>query len=577
MVRTTCKALCLFLLLFILAAVNPVFSQETVKIIGKVLDAKTSHPIAFASIGMLGKPMGTVTNGDGKFEFNVPSSMLRDTMIVSNLGYFSYKVAVKDIKNTKSFFILLKTKVYDIKEVVITTEGTDAYEIVKRACDSLKRNLSSVPYISEGFYREYISENGKWSRAIETALSVYCDGKQYIGDYFFPIRMNGIRFSKNFLSEFVQSENYNQVSLFMTSTLDVKRFTMALTNMQFKVDSMIYLDNQLIWAISAKPEKTKEKTYYRYDYQMDPNSGKVMKVKTKCTFEVDKNTDHFYEYKYFITDGDFAFVKVSYRDTSYRPVVRDELKTYTGLFISYNTTRKSLEFAKYNNHWYPKYLSEYKEINYYKKKDSALYINVVKESDFLINAYQTELVTEIPKALEIKMFKDVYNQGFVYDKFFWNKYNKIADDNLRREVFADLRLAELERDSTKVLLYIALRDSLDQARSQSSNVALFGRRDTTATDVNEAFVEDLFFKVQLMAGKSDLQEHDPQFKGLRGVEKHQHDGIFKYTYGNEGSLNDALMLQKQLLRMGFMGAFIVPYYKGERITLDEGVEILNSR
>lgn len=563
----------LFALLILM--LSPATAQENLVISGKVLDAQTSRPIAFASIGILGKPLGTVTNTDGRYEFIVPRTMMKDTLFVSNLGYFNFKVALRDIKNTRNFYILLKTRVYNIKEVVITPEGSDARRIVQQAVDSLKRNLSSVPYISEGFYREYIRENGRWSRAIETALSVYCDGKQYIGDYFYPVRLNGIRFSRNFLSPIVQSENYNQISLFMTSTLDVKRFVMDMDNMKFAVDSLIYLDKQMIWVISARPAKIREKAYYHDEFKLDPNTGKVARVKVKTVHEVEKNTDFYYEYHYFITDGDFAFVKVNYRDTTYSPMLRDELKTYTGLYISYATTRRSLEFGKFNQLWYPKYVSEYKQINYFKKKDSNLFINVVKHADFMINGYQTELVTEIPKSQEIKRFKDVYNQGFVYDKLFWDKYNKIADDQLRREVFTDLKLSELQRDSSRYELYLAMLDSLTQARARASDSAL----DVPERPEEEAgpSVPDLFFKVQIMAGKSDLNPYDPQFKGLRGVEKHFHDGLFKYTYGNESSLEDALMIQKQLLGMGFMGAFIVSYYKGERITLDKAVEILNSR
>jgi len=183
--------------------------------------------------------------------------------------------------------------------------------------------LNPLPFISEGFYREYISENGSWARAIEAALSVYCDGKQYIGDYFYPTRLNGMRFSKNFLSAFVQSENYNQISLFMTSNMDVKRYTMSLNSMKFRVDSMIYLDDKLIWVISGKPEKTKMKAYYRTEYKMDPNTGKIVKLKVKDTYEVEKNSDYFFQYRYYITDGDFAFVKVTYSDTAYRPMIRD--------------------------------------------------------------------------------------------------------------------------------------------------------------------------------------------------------------------------------------------------------------
>ncbi len=553
------------------------FAQDNVTLKGKVLDASTSQPLAFASMGILGKPVGTVTNSDGRFEFNFSRKMMNDTLTVSTLGYFTYKICLKDIKNTNNFFILLEPRVYNIKEVVITPDGTDAYEIVMKACDSLKRNFPNQPYISDGFYREYIQENGSWARAIEAALSVYNDGVIHIGDYFYPARINGIRNSKNFLSEFAQSENYNQISLFLTSTLDVQRFLMGLQNMKFRVDSMIYLDKQLIWVISGKPKSTSKKTYYHFEYQMDKNSGKIQKIKQKTVCDVERGTDFYYEYHYYITDGDFAIVKVDYQDTAYRPVIREDLKTIGGLYISYTTTRKSLEFNKYKDVWYPKYLSEYKEIGYFTKKDSSLFVNVVKHSDFLINSYQTELVTEIPKSQEIRMFKDIYNQGYVYDHHFWSNFNIIADDPLRKEVFTDLKLAELERDPNAVDRYLTMKDSLEKAQIDQAAYDPLGMKDTTVTDINEAVLQDLYFTVQIMAGRNKLDITHPDFKGLMGIEMHEHEGMFKYTYGHENSLNNALVLQKQLQAMGFKGAFVVPFYKGERITLTQGVALLNGQ
>jgi hypothetical protein len=555
---------------------NRVNAQETIQLQGKVLDGLTSQPVPFASIGIIGKPMGTVTNMDGRFEFNFSNRMLSDTLFVSNLGYYGYKIALRDIKNYGNFFIVLQPRVYNIQEVVVSPEGTDAKEIVQKAYDSLVKNTSSVPFISEGFYREYIQENGIWSRAIEASLSVYSDGKQHIGDYFYPARINGIRSSKNYLSAFAHSENYNQITLFLTSTLDVKWFIMGMDNMKFQVDSMIYLDNKLIWVISAKPLKTVKKAYFRYDYEMDKNSGKIERVKKKMVCEVEKNTDFFYRYRYYITDSNFAFVKTEYIDTAYRPIFREDMKTKEGFYISYTTTKKVLEYINYKDLWYPHFLREHKEIGYFTKKDSNLYMNVVKHSDFLVNTYQTELVTEIPKAQEIRNFKDIYNQGYIFDHTFWSNYNIIADDHLRKQVFTDLRLSELEKDPSAIDLYLAMKDSIEKAALQEAQIDPYGMKDTTVTDINEAVLADLYFTVQISAGKTRVALDHPDFKGLKGVEMYEHGGMYKYTYGKERSLNSALAMQKQLLAMGFKGAFIVPFYKGERITLDQGVALLNS-
>jgi hypothetical protein len=552
------------------------YSQETITIKGKVLDAETSKSVPFASIGIAGKPLGTVTNSDGNFEFSFSRSFFTDSLFVSNLGYFTYKIALKDIKNRNSFFIVLQPRVYNMTEVEITPDGTDAYLIVKKACDSLCKNTPAFAYLSDGFYREYISENGSWARAIEASLSVYNDGKQHIGDYFFPAKLNGIRISKDFLSSFSHSENVNQISLFLTSTMDIKWFVMSINSMKFKVDSMIYLDDKLIWVISGTPEQTKKKAYYKYEYSKDRNTGKVIRIKKKYTYETEKNSDFFFRYRYYITDGDFAFVKVEYNDTTYKPDLKEELKTYSGLYISYTTTRKTLEFTKYAKLWFPKFLSEFKEIAYYRRPDSSLFINLVKQSDFMISSYQTELVTEIPQSQEIKMYKDIYKQGYVFDPFYWANYNKIVDDELRNNVFLDLRLAELERDTSSHDLYLALKDSIEKSQIEAQVVNITAEKDTLQSDVNETVVNDLIFKVQILAVSAELKENDPAFKNLQGVEMYFHKGLYKYTYGNISSMNDAQELLKHLQSVGFSDAFIVPFYKGDRISIIEAVEMLNS-
>ena len=152
----------------------------------------------------------------------------------------------------------------------------------------------------------------------------------------------------------------------------------------------------------------------------------------------------------------------------------------------------------------------------------------------------------------------------------------MVDDELRAVVFADLKLSELEKDPNAVDLYLAMKDSIEKAQLAKNNFDELGMKDTTVIDINEAVLANLFFKVQIMAIGKEIAENHPDFKGLKGVEMYYHKGLYKYTYGNESSLNSALMIQKQLLSMGFKGAFIVPFYKGERITLDEGVALLNS-
>lgn len=81
------------------------------------------------------------------------------------------------------------------------------------------------------------------------------------------------------------------------------------------------------------------------------------------------------------------------------------------------------------------------------------------------------------------------------------------------------------------------------------------------------------FKVQLATASQPLAPEPKNFKGLEGVEEHVGAGLYKYTVGNEATLEDARNVQKLCRDKGFDGAFIVAFKGGERIDLQEAVKL----
>src|SRR5690242_1052085 len=87
----------ILLLLSCLATINS-FAQETfVSIKGKLLDSNSNQPIPFASVYIKGSSIGTTTNDDGVFLFHVPSSIQKDTLIISVIGYNHFKSVAGDM------------------------------------------------------------------------------------------------------------------------------------------------------------------------------------------------------------------------------------------------------------------------------------------------------------------------------------------------------------------------------------------------------------------------------------------------------------------------------------------------
>lgn len=81
----------------------------------------------------------------------------------------------------------------------------------------------------------------------------------------------------------------------------------------------------------------------------------------------------------------------------------------------------------------------------------------------------------------------------------------------------------------------------------------------------------LVFKVQLMTSKHKQSFSSNSFRGLKGIENYQHEGLYKYTWGEAKTLDEIRKIKRDLQDSWFKNAFIVPFYNGERMSLQEAV------
>jgi hypothetical protein len=566
----------IFFLFVLLGLSFNLSAQEYIIVSGKVIDSRNTSPIPYAGIGLVGKPLGTVTNNNGSFDFKIPFSYGTDSLFVSCLGYSTYKVKVNDFMAKKSKIILLQPKVFDMKEVTIRPDKSDAYDIVKKAMDSLLINLPSKEFLMDCFYREYIMEDNTYKRAIEAAIEVYDDGEIHIGDYFYPSRIQGIRMGENCLGSFSKSESYNQLLLFLTSSLDLQWYLIKADRLKYTLDSMVFKDNKLIYAISAVPKKLKNKTYVSYESSIDNETSKLVRKKKKVIHKVEDGTDFFCKYQYYITSDKFAFVKIILFDTLYKPQIRNYVRS-NGCFTSMNSLKKTIEFSPYDGKWYPKFISERKELGYYKKKDSLMFHNIVKYSDLMINDIKNTNVRKIKTYEQTRLYVDIYEQGYKMSKDFWNKYNFMPDDDLRKEVMQDIQIMQNEAVFSGGKVCIKVYDN-DTVNESDDSLHIASKPDTNvvlSNKIPEIVNKDLFFTIQIYATTVEIPLDSKVFKDLKGVNMYYHKGMYKYTYGSESSLENALEMQKLLINYGYKGAFVVPFYKGQRITVDEAVNIIN--
>lgn len=85
------------------------------------------------------------------------------------------------------------------------------------------------------------------------------------------------------------------------------------------------------------------------------------------------------------------------------------------------------------------------------------------------------------------------------------------------------------------------------------------------------------FKIQIIAGNMSLHEGDQHFKGLKGCECYEENGLKKYTYGASNNYNEIYRLRKEILDK-FPEAFIIAFKNGKKMNVNEAIrEFKNNR
>ena len=118
-------------LLFCLILGIGMATAQTTKVTGTVISADANEPIIGASIVVKGTMVGTVTDFDGAFSLDVPSSA--KTLVVSYVGMKTQEIEVKS-----NLRILMQTDNQSLDEVVVVAYGTAKKESFTGSAEIIK-------------------------------------------------------------------------------------------------------------------------------------------------------------------------------------------------------------------------------------------------------------------------------------------------------------------------------------------------------------------------------------------------------------------------------------------------------
>jgi len=158
-------------LFIILIATKTVFSQT---ITGTIITNDDKQPASFATLLIKGEGFGTVADENGKFKLIVPPKYKDQTILVSFLGYTTKTLKINELSLTSPNSIYLDRNVASLAQ--FTLKAHKEYkpkELLRKALKSIEDNYTQDTITFDGYYRETLTENGKYIKYADADCQFY--------------------------------------------------------------------------------------------------------------------------------------------------------------------------------------------------------------------------------------------------------------------------------------------------------------------------------------------------------------------------------------------------------------------
>ncbi|RYM32369.1 hypothetical protein ERX46_13890 [Brumimicrobium glaciale] len=417
--------------LFQITFLNSLFGQD---IIGKVYSTN-GEPVPFAMVQLQNEKQRTRTNLNGEFKIRISDKSINEVIIISLIGYETYRKSINSKSLTKPLKIVLTEKVTEFEEVTVQAlKNYEAEEIVKMAIKNIDKNYQRESTFMKGFYREIMKEDKEWILMNEAIFEM--NYAKYPQNY---IARKGMRFyyDKDYLpwnlrkmsvfKHLVYFPSYihpkkDEVKIVSTrSSLDKSKYEKFISPVGAHFD-LIALDKVKYKRDFLDPKLIQEYTYINYGQIMiDGKRCYVIKFHPKSDEEIRYNSNYgdetnsaYYVGTVFISGGNFTVLNFEYefvekidysRYSGFSPLmgppkdIRVKVK-YTEFeekyILDFVETYQAREHSYYDN---LKEISEY-ECHRYLKLDNFAHI----KKDF-----PEDSLSYLTKSFHIYQFSPTYN------------------------------------------------------------------------------------------------------------------------------------------------------------------------
>jgi len=373
---------------------------------GILIDAELKVPIPYASISVLNRNFGTITNRDGVFELKIPPKYQHEQLVFSCMGY-AQRVINPD--GLTSDDIRLSLEPVDIRLSEIKVRAIRPMEVLGNMLERMQENYPDESRLLTAFYREVLSQDGVYKNVSEAIIQMLK------APYLFDLRQDRTRFLKGRKSP------------------DLEAFQWV----DFKMQGGPYYIT-LLDIIKNKPSFLDDEHRIYYEFQSEGMIDYLGRPTYILSFSTDVKSDFLtYEGKLFIDQESYALVhsEFSLSRNGIR-LAKEQLirKKPKGFSVRALNLDYQVSYQLNEGRWY---LSTAQSSVSFRVRSRMDEVNSVfhSVSDLLVTKDEPTRLRKFPKE-ELVLSSDIFTEMITnYDSEFWGNYNIIhPTDDLTKAI-----------------------------------------------------------------------------------------------------------------------------------------------
>ena len=447
------------------------YGQQEKVLNGKIVDFATFMPIESASVYVKDSYIGTVSNIDGKFSLVVPPKHVNDTLVISSIGFKSFKTAIADYDPTEDIF--LEEDIASLDEVLVVADPrpTTGNDIVIRALERLPRNLPDSSYIQKGFLRHKERNQIEYKWLIESAISLYDSSYAKGGSDYLKVNVDENRKSydlRDVDSLFTYYSYLRDAKGMRIKADNLRRDTIATASL---VEAIKWNDNRVNGLgnlfkgklnmvrnagdrFAILGDEMLERHQFSLDTVLVDDGRKVYKIRIeKGADYVGLNTPGIYNEGFepkgwiYIDWKTYAIKRIEYELIAASDAQRRRSKSLFGTTLNHKLV---ITYKEFEDKWYPNYIyyetpklvnignrssdQQEKTAEQIKREREEQFYYTVQEIVFTEIIRDNEVITD---ALSQDWTDDIFIPR-PYNKEFWKSYNVLLESEEEEKLIRDL-------------------------------------------------------------------------------------------------------------------------------------------